>query len=140
MKIEVQPLKIKLAPDDSIVKKMKAKDFNALEKQYKPTLIVTLVGLPRDISNLKIWEETTDDPKRAPKLAVINGDVSNLYKAIKSGTVIAATRYKPAVIVDEHDVCPSDLAKAFEKRYLLITPETVDKIKKQYKNKIFKSK
>ena len=138
MKINVQPLKIKLAPGASLVKKMKAKDFNALEKTYKPTLIVTLVGLPRDLGELKIWEETTDDPKRAPKLAVINGSLSNLYKAIKSETIIAAVRYKPSVIVDENDVCPSDLDKAFPKRYLLITPKNVDKIKKQYKNKIFK--
>ena len=138
MKVDVKPLKIQLSPSASLMKKMKAKDFNALEKTYKPTLIVTLVGLPTDLGELKIWEEATDDPKRAPKLAVINGSLSNLYKAIKSETIIAAVRYKPSVIVDENDVCPSDLAKAFEKRYLLITPKNVDKIKKQYKNKIFK--
>lgn len=140
MKVEVQPLKTKLPPGTLLIRKMKAKDFNALEKIYKPTLIVTLVGLPVDFDKLKIWEEAIEDPKRAPKLAIINGSLSDLYKPIKTGVVIAAVRYKPSLIVDENDVCPSDLDKAFEKRYLLITPENVDKIDKIYKNKIFKKK
>jgi hypothetical protein len=138
MKIDVRPLKINLPQGYSLVKVMKAKDFNALEKKEKPTLIVTLVGLPRDLSGLKIWDEVTDDPKRAPRLAVINGAISKLYKAIKSGVIVAAVRYNPNVIVDENDVCPSDYDAAFKKRYLLITTENIDKIEKEFKNKIFK--
>ena len=140
MKVEVKPLKIKLPSGASLMKKMRAKDFNVLEKIYKPTIIVTLVGLPHDIADLKIWEEALEDPKRAPKLVVVNGSVSHLYKAIKAGTIIAAVRYNPTVIVDENDVCPSDLGKAFAKRYLLITPKNVDKIDKTFKNKIFMKK
>jgi len=137
-KIDVHPLRVKIPKNYKLSDSMKAKDFNALVKISRPSVIVSLVGLPDDFQKLKIWAMYEEKPEKTPKLAIINGDISRLFSAIKTGIVAAVVRYKPDVFVDENDFCPSDYKKAFEKRYLLITPKNVEKIKKKYGKKIFK--
>ena len=137
-KVDVEPLKVKIPPTYTLLSVMKAKDFNSIIKAKKPSIVLTLVGLPNDFQKLDIWKMYEDEPEKAPKLAVINGSISDLYPVIKEGVVVAAVRYKPDVFVDENDVCPADYKKAFDKRYLMITPKNVDQIKKKYGSKIFR--
>jgi len=136
-KVSIEPLKIKVGPNSRLSDVMHAKDFNLLIKKNKPNIVISLVGLPMDFPKLKIWEQFEDNPEKATKLAIINGSVSKLYQPIKSGVIVAVVRYNPDVLVDKDDVYPGDYKKAFAKRYLLITPENVDNIRKKFGKKIF---
>ena len=133
--------KAKGAPQEMMMPLMemvKAADFNKLLKQNKScNLIVTMIGLPMDMGGLTIWDDFDEDPKKTPKLAILNGDVSMLGMAIKSGLVPAAVTHNPDARYTE-DAAPEDMQAAFDVRYLLITTKNVDEILKKYGDKVFR--
>jgi hypothetical protein len=54
-------------------------------------------------------------------------------KAIQAGLIKATVSYKPGVKFTE-DPCPKDPQKAFDRRCLLVTPDNVNEVAKQYPN------
>ncbi len=120
-----------------LMEMMKAEDFNKLIAQNKScNLIITLIGLPMDIGGLSIWKNFESNPKKTPKLVIVNGDVSMMYQAIKSGLVPAVVTHNPHARYTE-DAPPKDPQAAFDVRYLLITTKNVDEVAKKYGEKIF---
>jgi hypothetical protein len=110
---------------------MTAKEFDALLKKHpKANLVISMIGLPRDADKMAVWK--MDDTKR-PKFALLNGDIHSLGRAIKAGLIVAAVSYKPGVKFTE-DPCPSDPEKAFEERYIIITPKNIDATVQKYPN------
>jgi hypothetical protein len=108
---------------------MTAKEFDALVKKHPHSnLIISMIGLPRDADKMKLWKK--EESKR-PKIALLNGDIHNLGRAIKAGFIVAAVSYKPGVKFTE-DPCPEDPEKAFEERYIIITPKNIEAIAKKY--------
>ena len=89
--------------------------------QGKVDLVVSGMGLPEQgLGALWFW-------KSGAKVALVVGDVSKLKKAIMAQLVIAAAAANPDVIPDDWQP-PQDLAAAFAKRYLLVTPENVQQM------------
>ncbi len=101
----------------------------AIAKYPGVTMIVTLVGLPRNFTEMGIWHE--EDEAKKLKVAVINGEVYQLGPEIASGQIVAAVTYNPKGKFDESKA-PSDPQAAFDKRYLMITPENVEQIAQDY--------
>ena len=67
----------------------------------------------------------------------MNGYISMLGAAIKSGLIPAAITHNPDARYTE-DPAPDDMQAAFDVRYLLITTKNVDEIAKKYGEKIFR--
>ena len=111
---------------------MKAANFDAMLKRHPEcNLIISLIGLPMDVENMEIWdaEETPETPK--PKIALMDANIYNLKAAISSGIVIGTVTYSPAAKYDESKP-PADIKQAFDKRFLLVTPENVEAIATQH--------
>lgn len=119
---------------------IKAEDINKLLLKNKSrNYIISLIGLPMDMGKLKIWSQFAEDPKKAPRLSIMNGDISMLYKPIKQGLIPAVVTHNPDAVYSE-EAAPSDMQEAFNKRYILITTKNVDEIKKKYGDRIFRKK
>ena len=72
------------------------------------------------------------DPKiKYPVFGVFNGYVGNMEQIFKDRLIHAMTLWKPDPVIDEEPVS-KDVEKAFAKRYLVLTPENLDEIKKKY--------
>lgn len=106
-----------------------AADFDAIIKKNSGCdMIISLVGLPMDVQNMVIWQ--MPDETR-PKVALVSSDIFNLKSAILSKAIVAVVAYSPQAVFDESKV-PSDPQKAFDRRYLLITPENVEEIEAKH--------
>ena len=117
---------------------MKAADFNKLiAKNKNCTLIITLIGLPMDTGGMKIWKQFMTNPKKTPKLCIVNGDVSMFGAFIAKGLMPAVVTFKPDAKYTE-EPAPADLQKAFDKRYLLVTSKNIKEVAKKYKDQIFR--
>ncbi len=103
--------------------------MEAIAKYPGTTMIVTFIGLPRDFTNMEIWYE--EDEAKKLKVAVINGEVYQLGPGIAAGQIVAAVTYNPKAKFDESKA-PSDPQAAFDKRYLMITPENLEQIAQEY--------
>jgi len=109
---------------------MNAALFDQLIVRYpNANLVISLIGLPYDVANMGLWKM---DPKARPKVALLTGDIHQLKDAIGAGYIVAAVSMRPD-LKDIEAKAPADPQKAFEMRYLLITPENIAKIASQYK-------
>jgi hypothetical protein len=110
---------------------LKAKDYNdVMDKNSDCNLVVSFIGLPMDIEELHVWNMA---PDKRPKLGLINCAYHNLKNAIKSGVVVAVVGINPTAKFDEQPA-PKDSKAAFERRYIMITPENVVQMADTYKN------
>lgn len=121
------------APDDDFMlpleEVMKPADFDAvLDKHSDCKIAVSFIGLPRDIGGLKLWTKAD-----GVKLALMNVETKKLKAAIQKGFIVALVTYIPGVNISE-DPAPKDPKKAFDLRYLLITPKNVEEISQKYKD------
>lgn len=97
-------------------------DFDSLVEKHLETceLVVSMIGVPADAGKMRLWTL----PNR-PKLALASGSVFELRSLIANGGIVAAVAFSPeAVFSNERP--PSDVEEAFEKRFLLLTPENVE--------------
>lgn len=103
-----------------------AKQFDELMTSHpKCNIIISLIGLPLDAGNMKIWKL----PKKTrPHVALMFGNIYDKKKAFQLGFINMAVSYNPGVKASVKDVVPSDPQKAFDQRYLLITTKNIDKI------------
>ncbi len=101
-----------------------AKIFDALLGKYDGQfdLLVTTIGLPQDARVSAILKG-----KSCPKIAVLNGSIYDLKAAFKPTMIVAAITYNPKAVYDDKPV-PRDLDEAFGKRFLLVTPDTLQQV------------
>lgn len=101
-----------------------AKIFDALLGKYEGQfdLLVTTIGLPQDARSSAILKG-----KSCPKIAVLNGSIYDLKGAFKPTMIVAAITYNPKAVYDDKPV-PKDIDEAFNKRFLLVTPENLQQI------------
>lgn len=105
-----------------------AKVFDALLGKYDGQfdLLVTVIGLPQDARASAILKG-----KACPKIAVLNGSIYDLKGAIKPTMIVAAITYNPKAVYDDKPA-PRDIDEAFNKRFLLVTPENLGQIGTTY--------
>lgn len=104
---------------------MTPKDFdNTLEKYANCTVVISTIGLPRDKTKMKLWK--MDSAKRPKVILYGEMDTRNIKDAIKGGIIAALVTTNPEFKYTE-DMPPSDLQKAFDLRYVLITKANLDK-------------
>ncbi len=123
---------IEMTPIEEIVK---ARDFDDLINTHKDVAVVVCTfGFPLDLKNMRTLRRAI---KGTPKFAMLTGDTCRLKGFIKAGAIIAMTTYKPGIQFKD-EVPPKDPAKAFDIRYLMITPENIDSLPEEYKRKLFR--
>ena len=116
---------------------IKAEDYNKIVKANKESqMIITFVTLPfssDELSKISFFNDTALKEKSNIIFGVYNGYVGNLSKYIKTGAVDAMTLWKPNPMIDEKPV-PKDTMEAFNKRYMILTPDNIEEMKNTYKN------
>ena len=95
-------------------------------------IIVSLIGLPADLEQLKIWEPT--DPHcfamLLPDLRIV-GDLPAVRRAIEAKKIIA-------FVLNKHGAPPEQASftgswkTEFDRRFLLVTSENFDEMVRQY--------
>ncbi|MBN2450396.1 MAG: hypothetical protein JXR77_08400 [Lentisphaeria bacterium] len=104
-----------------------AKIFDELlGKQSDFDILVTTIGLPQDARNSKLLK----DKAQRPKIAILNGSIYDLKGAFTPDMLVAAITYNPKAEYDDKAV-PRNLDEAFNKRFLLVTPENIAQIASQ---------
>ena len=103
-----------------------AKLYNDIFNRYPNTnLFIIMTSLPfntDEVQKLSVWNKS---PKKT-QIVVVNGEVYNLKKAIEAGYIAATAVMKNnADAYDPEKTAPSDVQKAFDVRYILVTPENV---------------
>lgn len=103
---------------EPISERMKAKDFEAtIARNSDAKVVVSLIGLPRDLKNLKILNNNKSG--KGPALILLNADVPHLGKMIAAGMVTATVTVSPKAVFNE-EPAPSDAKAAFAVRYILV--------------------
>jgi hypothetical protein len=106
-----------------------AEQFDALANAHPDCkLIISLIGLPMDAANMQLWAMEEDV---RPKIALMNGEANRLKEAIFAGYIAALISYKPGVKFSE-EPAPSDPKVAFDKRFIMITTQDIEKIAQEY--------
>ena len=80
-------------------------------------LVVTTIGLPADSQNLTFWRG-----KSVPQVVLAAGYIRKLREPIIAGKIAAALADNPAAR-GGGATAPEDLTDAFNRRFLLVTPE-----------------
>lgn len=97
----------------------------------KPSVIVSLIGLPVDLLQLDLWRQPQ------PRLALllpdfrILGDPATVRTAFHSGKLAAAVVARPGA-PSENTALERDHRLEFERRYLLVTPGNVDRLVQEF--------
>ncbi len=135
-KIEIDTIRIKnpkkewLGPDGEFVLPidaiMTAADFDATISAHPDCpIIVSMIGLPYDKEKLKFWND------KNKHLTILNANIFVVKNIIKEGKIVAAISYKPIVKLTSSPA-PTNPRKAFNERYVLITPENISEMEKKY--------
>ncbi len=107
---------------------MTATDFEKIVASHPcSSIIISLIGIPQDKEKLVFWNN------KNKHFALFYSNLPGEAKNIKSGRIIAAVSFKPNIKFTD-DPVPADPQKAFDTRYLLVTPENISEIKKNYPN------
>ncbi len=119
--------------------KFTSKEFNKAIKRYpKCDMIISLVGLPVDLQNLKILQKFIKEPSKAPKIALLNCRVPNMYQLMKGKFVTTIVYPNPKEKYNDDSPDSGDLMKTFDMHYLLITPKNMDQILKEFPGQVFR--
>jgi hypothetical protein len=96
------------------------------------TLLVSLIGLPSEWERCAVCTNA-GPPSLAllwPDLRVI-GDAEDVIKAMRSGKLAAFVQRRPNAVADGFSPA-KDPQSDFDQRFLLVTPENVEQIAKQF--------
>ena len=128
-KLEIAAIEtIKISPSECV----SAKQLDALIQQHPDcNVVLTMIGLPNDVGEMKIWQRPTG---KRPKIAVLKGQ-AYFIRAVEGGAINAMVCHKPNPNLNQE--VPTDPQAAFDMVYVMVTPENIVKIKKQYP-KLFK--
>jgi len=127
------PLAVTHSADDAptIQDIMTAETVNYTVAKYPDiNMIVSFIGLPYDLEHMNIWYE--EDPEKRIKVALIGGNIFRTKSAIASGLIVMAVNYKPDLKFDTSGSAPEDPQEAFDKRYVMITPENINEFSEKY--------
>ena len=117
---------------EPISERMKAKDFEAtIARNSDAKVVVSLIGLPRDLRNLKILNNNKSG--KGPALILLNADVPQLGQMIAAGMVTAAVTVSPKAVFNE-EPAPSDEKAAFAVRYILVDKSNIAENKALFGN------
>lgn len=102
-----------------------AKIFDKIVGEHKDDIdiVITTIGLPQDARNSKILRNKKD----RPLIAILNGSIYDLRGAFQPDMVVAAITYNPNAEYGD-DSIPKDLDEAFNKRFLLVTPDNLSQV------------
>ncbi|RMD84270.1 MAG: hypothetical protein D6820_01295 [Lentisphaerae bacterium] len=124
------------APTEIDYKKLQEELFTGekldklIEDYPNCNVVVSFLGLPQDMKTMKLW---TKKPDERPALVLAQPYIYELKPLIKLKYCPIILYNKPLKgegILDME--FPDNEEEAFNKRYLLITPENVDQIAKEY--------
>ena len=108
---------------EPVSERMRAKDFEkVIAENSDAKVVVSLIGLPRDLKNLKILNANKSG--KGPALILLNADVPHLGQMIAAGMVTAAVTVSPKAVFNE-EPAPSDEKAAFAVRYILVDKENI---------------
>lgn len=106
----------------------RADGFDKLLDAYPEcNLVVSFIGLPQNPEAMAVWKRA---PEARPRFALIGGSVRHCRNAILAGAVCAAIVTRPDYLPDQ--TVPEDLRAAFDRRFLLVTPENVEQLAAQH--------
>ncbi len=93
-------------------------------------LVLSLVGLPTDKWKMEFWRMK---PEKRPPLVLANAYIyeKKVKQAIQAGFITIVLHTKPVGFNYEEEPPKEDQA-AFDKRFILITPENVDEMSQKY--------
>lgn len=134
--------------DDILAEAMEentAEDFNRVLKANKGyDVVICMVPLPfseDELYKMDLFKMIEDpekpgffikDPKISyPIFGIYNGYIGNLESLFQENFIHAMTLWSPDPEIDDLPV-PKDINKAFDKRYLTVTPDNIEEIKKKY--------
>lgn len=109
-----------------------AETFDAIvERNPEANMILSMIGLPMDWKDMGFW--SIDEAER-PKLVLATGQVYELKQPILEGYIHAVVDYCPDTRYDINDPVPDDPKEAFDKRYILVHADNVEKIAAAHQN------
>ena len=109
---------------------MQAEDYNNALSGHLDNcdLLIMLRNLPYDIEKMQVWQMSSP-----PKVALMQpANLSKLKEPIKQGLITAVVARKPDAEYDLKGSIPNDVEKAFNRRYLLLTPKNIEEISQKY--------
>ncbi|MCJ8329801.1 MAG: hypothetical protein HRT89_09570 [Lentisphaeria bacterium] len=92
-------------------------------------LIISFIGLPIDFKNMSYWRRNYRN--RIPQFVILNSNPREFKPAIVAGHFVSILAKKP-IRIDHDAPVPDDPNTAFDSRFIIITPENVDALHKQY--------
>lgn len=122
-----------------------AEDFNKIIKENADCdvviIMVPLPNSPAELMKMDLFSLVQDpddekkwikDPSRAyPLVGVFNGYIGNLEPFFLDNLVGAMSLWKPDPQIDEKPV-PENVKEAFDKRYLIVSPENIIETKQTF--------
>jgi hypothetical protein len=102
------------------------------QQQAGCDIIVSLIGLPADLNRVEAWKKP-GKPRFAlllPDLRMV-GDAAAIQNAVKAEKLAAFLLNKPGAPLEQEPM-GKDRKVEFERRFVLVTPETVEQILKSY--------
>jgi hypothetical protein len=118
---DVKSERLKISPEKMLYfsRQMHPGYFNHLIREYPDcNLIISLIVLPKDVVI------SSKKAKNRPKMALLLSNISMMKDMISEGVISAAVITRPKY-VPGRDKLPKNVEAAFDKRYLLVTPENV---------------
>lgn len=108
-----------------------AEAFDKMMGSHKACdLVISMISLPFDFANMKFWKTPASEHQ---KLALLESDPYMLKDGIKKGYIVAMVAYKPNIKFTE-DPAPKEPQKAFDERFMVITPENLASVEKEFPN------
>lgn len=123
--------KSRLSPERMLYlsRKMQSNNFDQLIAKHSDcNLIISLLGLPKDANKMAILNIK---PEKRPKLALLSYNISMMKERIAQGDISAAVINRPDYVPGKSKL-PKNFELAFDKRYLLVTPNNVKNIASEY--------
>ncbi len=110
-----------------------AKNFDILFEKYKDCeVVISTIGLPLDVENMKVWNRMSED---IPKIGLLNVYVKVLRNVIRAKYVAAAVIPRPDVKTSpnkEKNLSEKGIKEKFKLRYAMITPDNIDNFDNKY--------
>ncbi|HRR28248.1 MAG TPA: hypothetical protein P5270_02710 [Victivallales bacterium] len=120
----------KIPPERKIfyLQKAKAEHFDNLIYKYPEcNLIISLIGLPSNPDEMHIWQ--IEESKR-PKIVLLRADAKKYAQAVYMKAIDALVTTKP--MKEKVKSKEKNFEKAFDERFLLLTPENITEIAKKH--------
>ncbi len=131
---EIMPMDDMMEPMEMWFTAEKFKEILPAKDSYD--IFITLIGIPSMGNVASVMRDLA-----GKKLVLVGGDTMSMGKLFMAGerqasvapVAAAAVTYNPKAIYDDKPI-PKNPKEAFDKRYLLITPENFESIKNEHSN------